>query len=62
MCCHFRCILCALQDETEEMPEEPPVDELHPAEMSAQALDQDDSDSTSAAPVLDSTASPNMHL
>ncbi|TRZ22299.1 hypothetical protein HGM15179_004869 [Zosterops borbonicus] len=50
------------EDETQEMPEEPPVDELHPPETSAQALDQDDSDSTSAAPVLDSTASPNMHL
>ncbi|KAM4892858.1 bromodomain-containing protein 8-like [Sylvia borin] len=50
------------EDETQETPEEPPVDELHPPEMSAQALDQDDSDSTSAAPVLDSTTSPNMHL
>lgn len=62
MCCHFRCILCALQDETQETPEEPSVDELPPPEMSDQALDQDDSDSTSAAPVLDPTTSPNMHL
>ncbi|XP_066053159.1 bromodomain-containing protein 8 isoform X5 [Chamaea fasciata] len=50
------------EDETQEKPGETPVDELHPPEMSAQALGQDDSDSTSAAPVLDSTASPNMHM
>lgn len=62
MGCHFRWILCALQDKTQETPGEPPLGELHPPEMSAQALDQDDSDSTSAAPELDSTGSPNMHL
>ncbi|XP_039933922.1 bromodomain-containing protein 8-like isoform X1 [Hirundo rustica] len=50
------------EDKTQEAAEEAPVDELHPPEMSAEALDQDDSDSTSAAPVLDSTGSPNMHL
>lgn len=62
MCCHFRCTLCALQGKTQETPGELPLDELHPPEMSAQALDQDDSDSTSAASLLDSTGSPNMHL
>ncbi|KAL2299242.1 hypothetical protein Nmel_013892 [Mimus melanotis] len=47
---------------TQETSGEPPLDELHPSEMSAQALDQGDSDSTSASPVLDSTGSPNMNL
>lgn len=61
MCCHFRLILCALQGNTQETPGEP-LGELQSPEMSAQALDQDDSDSTSAAPVLDSTGSPNTHL
>nr|XP_032606753.2 bromodomain-containing protein 8 isoform X1 [Taeniopygia guttata] len=50
------------EGKTQETPGELPVDELHPPEMSAQALDQDDSDSTSADSVLDSTGSPNMHL
>nr|XP_021386422.1 bromodomain-containing protein 8-like [Lonchura striata domestica] len=50
------------EGKTQETPGELPLDELHPPEMSAQALDQDDSDSTSAASVLDSTGSPNMHL
>ncbi|XP_064243783.1 bromodomain-containing protein 8 isoform X1 [Passer domesticus] len=50
------------EEETEDTPGEPPSDELHSPEMSAQALDQDDSDSTSAASVLDSTGSPNVHL
>ncbi|XP_053812677.1 bromodomain-containing protein 8 isoform X1 [Vidua chalybeata] len=50
------------EGKTQETPGEPPSDELHPPEMSAQALDQDDSDSTSAASVLDSTGSPNVHL
>ncbi|XP_058704658.1 bromodomain-containing protein 8-like [Poecile atricapillus] len=62
MCCLFRCILCALQGKTQETPGEPPLDELHPPEMSAQALDEDNSDNSSAAPVLDSTGSPNTHL
>uniref|UniRef100_A0A8C3TZ40 Bromo domain-containing protein n=2 Tax=Catharus ustulatus TaxID=91951 RepID=A0A8C3TZ40_CATUS len=50
------------EDKTQEPPGEPPVDELHPPEMRAQALDEGDSDSTSASPVLDSTGSPNMPL
>ncbi|XP_068062226.1 bromodomain-containing protein 8 isoform X4 [Anomalospiza imberbis] len=50
------------EGKTQETPGELPLDELHPPEMSAQALDQDDSDSTSAASVLDFTDSPNMHL
>ncbi|RLW02840.1 hypothetical protein DV515_00006765 [Chloebia gouldiae] len=50
------------EGKTQETPGELPLDELHPPEMSAQALDQDDSDSISAASVLDSTGSPNMHL
>ncbi|XP_030911076.1 bromodomain-containing protein 8-like [Geospiza fortis] len=50
------------EGETEDTPGEPPSDELHSPEMSAQALDQDDSDSSSAASVLDSTGSPNRHL
>ncbi|XP_032606755.3 bromodomain-containing protein 8 isoform X5 [Taeniopygia guttata] len=50
------------EGKTQETPGELPLDELHPPEMSAQALDQDDSDSTSADSVLDSTGSPNMHL
>lgn len=62
MCCHFRCILCACQDKTQEPPGEPPSDELPPPEMSAQALDEGDSDSTSASPELDSAGSPNKHL
>ncbi|XP_017583683.1 PREDICTED: bromodomain-containing protein 8 isoform X1 [Corvus brachyrhynchos] len=50
------------EGKTQETPGEPPLGELPPPEMSAQALDQDDSNSTSAAPELDSTGSPNMHL
>ncbi|XP_038006536.1 bromodomain-containing protein 8-like [Motacilla alba alba] len=50
------------EGDTQDTPGEPLLDELHSPEMSAQALDQDDSDSTSAASVLDSTGSPNMHL
>ncbi|XP_030085075.2 bromodomain-containing protein 8-like [Serinus canaria] len=50
------------EGETEDTPGEPPSDELQSPEMSAQALDQDDSDSSSAASGLDSTGSPNMHL
>ncbi|XP_071299665.1 bromodomain-containing protein 8 isoform X3 [Agelaius tricolor] len=49
------------EGETEDSPGEPPSD-VHSPEMSAQALDQDDSDSSSAASMLDSTGSPNMHL
>ncbi|XP_068884617.1 bromodomain-containing protein 8-like isoform X1 [Aphelocoma coerulescens] len=62
MGCHFTWIFCALQGKTQETPGEPPLGELPPPEMSAQALDQDDSNSTSAAPELDSTGSPNLHL
>ncbi|XP_015497162.1 bromodomain-containing protein 8 isoform X1 [Parus major] len=50
------------EGKTQETPGEPPLDELHPPEMSAQALDEDNSDNSSAAPVLDSTGSPNTHL
>uniref|UniRef100_A0A803VJY6 Bromodomain-containing protein 8 n=1 Tax=Ficedula albicollis TaxID=59894 RepID=A0A803VJY6_FICAL len=50
------------EDKTQEPPEEPPSDELYPPEMSAQALDQGDSGSTSASPELASTSSPNMQL
>ncbi|KAM3664741.1 uncharacterized protein VK521_009037 [Ammospiza maritima maritima] len=50
------------EGETEDSSGEPPSDELHSPEMSAQALDQDGSDSSSAASVLDSTGSPNVHL
>ncbi|KAF4790740.1 bromodomain-containing protein 8 isoform X1 [Turdus rufiventris] len=50
------------EDKIQEPPGEPPSDELHPPEMSAQALDEGDSDSTSASPVLDSAGSPNKHL
>ncbi|XP_027574421.2 bromodomain-containing protein 8 isoform X6 [Pipra filicauda] len=48
-------------DKTPESPGEP-AGEQDAQEMSAQAQDQDDSGSTSAAPVLDSTSPPNTHL
>ncbi|KAM7042544.1 bromodomain-containing protein 8 isoform 2-T2 [Acridotheres tristis] len=50
------------EGKSQEPPGEPPLDELHPPEMSAQALDKGDSDGTSASAVLDSTGSPNMNL
>ncbi|XP_014731447.1 PREDICTED: bromodomain-containing protein 8-like [Sturnus vulgaris] len=50
------------EGKSQELPGEPPLDELHPPEMSAQALDQGDNDGTSASAVLDSTGSPNMNL
>ncbi|XP_023791583.1 bromodomain-containing protein 8-like [Cyanistes caeruleus] len=50
------------EGKTQETPGEPPLDELHPPEMSAQALDEDNSDNSSTAPVLDSTGSLNTHL
>ncbi|KAM6379673.1 bromodomain-containing protein 8-like [Pluvialis apricaria] len=50
------------EDKTQEMPGEQALGELHLQEMSNQAQDQEDSDSTSAAPVLDSTSPANMQL
>ncbi|KAM6299739.1 bromodomain-containing protein 8 [Aegotheles albertisi] len=50
------------EDKTQETPGEHALRELHPQEMSNQAQDQGDSDSTSAAPVLDSTSPANMQL
>lgn len=61
--CHFRHtvpFLCALQDKTQETLGEQALVEMHPQELSNQ--DQDDSDSTSAAPTLDSTSPANMQL
>ncbi|XP_027538290.1 bromodomain-containing protein 8 isoform X3 [Neopelma chrysocephalum] len=49
-------------DKTPESPGEQALGEQDAQEMSAQAQDQDDSGSTSAAPVLDSTSPPNTHL
>ncbi|KAJ7406226.1 bromodomain-containing protein 8 isoform X1 [Willisornis vidua] len=51
-----------LEDKTPETPGEQALGELHAQEMNAQAQDQDNSDSTSAAPVLDSTSPPNTDL
>lgn len=65
MGCHFRHIflfLCALQDKTQEAPGEQALGEPHPQEMTNQVQDQDDSDSTAAAPVLDSTSPANTQL
>lgn len=62
--CHFRCIflfLCALQDKTQEIPGEQALGEPH-LQMSSQAQDQEDSDSTSTAPVLDSASPANTQL
>ncbi|XP_075020476.1 bromodomain-containing protein 8 isoform X5 [Calonectris borealis] len=50
------------EDKTQETPGEQALGELHPQEMSNQAQDQDDSDSTSAAAVLDSTSPANTQL
>ncbi|XP_071426693.1 bromodomain-containing protein 8-like [Pithys albifrons albifrons] len=50
------------EDKTPETPGEQALGELHAQEMNAQARDQDNSDSTSAAPVLDSTSPPNTDL
>ncbi|KAJ7397385.1 bromodomain-containing protein 8 isoform X1 [Pitangus sulphuratus] len=49
-------------DKAPETPGEQALGEQHAQEMSAQAQDQDDSGSTSAAPVLDSTSPPDTHL
>ncbi|XP_029854311.1 bromodomain-containing protein 8-like [Aquila chrysaetos chrysaetos] len=50
------------EDNTQEAPGEQTLGEPHPQDMSNQAQDQDDSDSTSAAPVLDSTSPANTQL
>ncbi|KAM6322833.1 H/ACA ribonucleoprotein complex subunit 2 isoform 1-T1 [Podargus strigoides] len=50
------------ENKTQETPREQTLGELHPQEMSNEAQDQDDSDSTSAAPMLDSTSPPNTQL
>ncbi|XP_026714331.1 bromodomain-containing protein 8-like [Athene cunicularia] len=50
------------EDKTQETPGEQALSELHPQEMSNQAQDQDDSDSTSAAPVLNPTSPANTQL
>ncbi|XP_053935704.1 bromodomain-containing protein 8 [Cuculus canorus] len=50
------------EDKTQENPEEQAVGEVHSQEMTNEAPDQYDSDSASAAPVLDSTSPANMQL
>ncbi|XP_062463644.1 bromodomain-containing protein 8 isoform X3 [Pezoporus occidentalis] len=50
------------EDKTQETSGEQVFGEPHPQEMSDQAQDQDDSDNTSAAPVLDSTSPADMQL
>ncbi|XP_027499271.1 bromodomain-containing protein 8 isoform X4 [Corapipo altera] len=50
------------EDKTPESPGEQAVGEQDAQEMSAQVQDEDNSGSTSAAPVLDSTSPPNTHL
>ncbi|XP_027756734.1 bromodomain-containing protein 8 isoform X2 [Empidonax traillii] len=49
-------------DKTPETPGKQALGEQHAQEISAQAQDQDDSGSTSAAPVPDSTSPPDTHL
>ncbi|OPJ87975.1 bromodomain-containing protein 8 [Patagioenas fasciata monilis] len=50
------------EDKTQEMPGEQALGEVQPQEMRSQAQDQDDSGSTSAAPVRDSTSPVNTQL
>ncbi|XP_061312675.1 bromodomain-containing protein 8 isoform X2 [Pezoporus flaviventris] len=50
------------EDKTQETSGEQVFGEPHPQEMSGQAQDQDDSDNTSAAPVLDSTSPADTQL
>ncbi|XP_032861226.1 bromodomain-containing protein 8-like [Tyto alba] len=50
------------EDKTQETPGEQGLGELHPHEMNNWAQDQDDSDGTSTAPVLDSTSPANTQL
>ncbi|XP_068265376.1 bromodomain-containing protein 8-like [Nyctibius grandis] len=50
------------EDKTQETPGEQALCEPHAQEMNNQAQDQDDSDSTSAAPVLDSASPANTQL
>ncbi|POI32440.1 hypothetical protein CIB84_003808 [Bambusicola thoracicus] len=62
--CHFNQIsifLCALQDNTQEAPGEKALCEPDSQEIN-QAQDQDDSDSTSADPMLGSTSPENTQL
>ncbi|KAK2540658.1 bromodomain-containing protein 8, partial [Columba livia] len=50
------------EDKTQETPGEQALGEVQPQEMSSQAQDQDDSGSTSAAPVQDSMSPVNTQL
>ncbi|KAM8993709.1 bromodomain-containing protein 8 isoform 2-T2 [Ara ararauna] len=50
------------EDRTQETSGEQVLGQPHPQEMSDQAQDQDDSDNTSAAPVLDSTSPADTQL
>ncbi|XP_064314754.1 bromodomain-containing protein 8-like [Phalacrocorax carbo] len=50
------------EDKTQETPGEQALGEPHPREMSNQAQDQDNSDSASAAHMLDSTNPANMQM
>ncbi|KAM4653637.1 bromodomain-containing protein 8-like [Amazona ochrocephala] len=50
------------EDKTQETSGEQVLGEPHPQEMSDQAQDQDDSDNTSAAPVLDSSSPADTQL
>lgn len=62
--CHFNQIsifLCALQDKTQEAPGEKTLCEPDSQEIN-QAQDQDDSDCTSADPMLGSTSPANPQL